>query len=111
LSGIWFIPELIYYIVGDGVFTTHSIQNSWQTNTGHPLIYKSIVRGLSENDVFISGSFGLLSHYNGTSWHHYNGNELPNISGGYWSIDLRPDFIIAVGNINNQAIIVRGQRN
>jgi hypothetical protein len=84
LSGIWFIPELIYYIVGDGVFTTHSIQNSWQTNTGHPLIY---------------------------SWHHYNGNELPNISGGYWSIDLRPDFIIAVGNINNQAIIVRGQRN
>ena len=111
LSGIWFVPGEIYYVVGDGVFHTEEIGQFWQSDTTHPLLYKVGVRGNAANDIFITGSFGLVSHYNGSTWHHYTGNELPNISGGYGKASLKLNCLATVGRIGDQAIILRGIRN
>jgi hypothetical protein len=111
LSGIWFVPGEIYYVVGDGVFYAEEIGQFWQSDTTHPLLYKVAMRGNAANDIFITGSFGLVSHYNGSNWYHYRGNELPNISGGYGRVSLKLNCLTAVGRIGDQAIILRGIRN
>lgn len=33
---------------------------------------KNRLRGSSSNNIFITGHFGLLLHYNGNTWHRYN---------------------------------------
>ncbi len=110
LSSIWFIPGQVYYAVGDGVFRTSWPGRNWQAESGHPALYKVAIRGQSKNDIFITGSYGLVSHYNGKSWHHYNGSELPTIYGGYWSISYKEDLMVAVGDAGVNGIILRGTR-
>lgn len=111
LSSIWFVPNEKYFITGDGVFYTKEIGKFWKADSGHPLIYKEEIRGNGVNDIFITGSFGLVSHYNGVSWHHYTGNELPTIYGGYHAISLYSNMIVAVGDVDDNAIILRGYTN
>ncbi len=110
LSGIWFVPGKRFYAVGDGVFYTDNLDSTWIHDTGHPLIYKSKIRGNGTNDVFIAAGFGLISHYNGNTWKHYLNNELPQFNGTYAAIDITNTFITAVGNINDRGIILRGLR-
>jgi hypothetical protein len=111
LAGVWFVPGTIYYVVGDGVFYTEEIGQFWHSGTTHPLLYKVGVRGNAANDVFITGSFGLVSHYNGSTWHHYAGVELPIISGGYGRVSVKSNYVVAVGRIGDQAVILIGRRN
>lgn len=110
LSSIWFIPGKHYYLVGDGVFETQDIYKPWKNLSEQPLDYRSSVRGTAVNDVFISGSHGLLSHYNGSSWFHYTNNILPAFYGTYGELDLDSRLLVAVGWINDQGIILRGFR-
>ncbi|MCK6619647.1 MAG: glucosyl transferase [Calditrichaceae bacterium] len=110
LSSIWFIPGKKYYLVGDGVFHTDEIGKSWQHDSNHPMLYKSAVRGSQIDDVIIVGGFGLVSHFNGVGWHHYKDNELPSFFGTYGSVDYQSNFLVAVGWIGDQAIILRGWR-
>jgi len=111
LAGVWFVPSQIYYVVGDGVFYTKEIGQFWCSDTTHPLLYKVGVRGNAANDVFVTGSFGLVSHYNGSTWHHYTGVELPIISGGYGRVSFKSNCMAAAGRIGDQGIILRGKRN
>lgn len=110
LSSIWFIPGKKCYVVGDGVFHTNELGKPWQADTTHPLLYKSAIRGNAVNDIIITGGFGLVSHYNGADWRHYNGRELPIFLGTYGSVDYQSNFLVAVGWIGTQAIILRGWR-
>ncbi len=111
LSSTWFIPAKKYFVVGDGVFHTNELGNPWQADTTHPLLYKSTIRGNAVNDIIISGGFGLVSHFNGAGWRHYNGQELPTFFGTYGSLDYQSNFLAAVGWIGEQAIVLCGWRN
>jgi hypothetical protein len=52
----------------------------------------------------------LVSHYNGASWKHYTGNELPMINGELSAVDIKGNMVVAVGSINQQALILTGVR-
>ena len=112
-SSVWFIPEKIYYITGNGVFKKNCLNDtsSWNKETGHPDIYKDFIRGNAENDVFIVGSFGLVSHYNGANWKYFSGNELPSFYGVWSKCAVQTGIIAAVGVSNSKGIILRGCRN
>ncbi len=110
ISSIWFVPGERYYAVGDGVFYTDRLGDPWQHDEDHPLLYKSEVRGNSLKDVIVAGGFGLLSHYNGSNWHQYRENELPAIFGNYSAVDFQQNLMVAVGWINNNALILKGVR-
>ena len=110
LDGIWFVPGKKYYVSGDGLFFVNQVGAPWQTDTTQPLIYKYAVRGNDVNDVFVVGAFGLVSHYNGSTWKQYMGGELPSFSGSYYKVAVRKDFVIAVGYIGEKAIVLRGRR-
>jgi len=111
LSGIWFIPGWRYFVVGDGVYFSEILDNPWRADTAHPLIFKDAIRGLAPNDIIIAGSFGLVSHFNGLTWRHYIENELPRFYGQYLRVSYKDKMVVAVGWVDERAIILRGKRN
>ena len=60
------------------------------------------------NDLFIVGDFGLVSHYNGSSWKHYD-MSLPNAN--FYSVSVKGNTVAAVGQDGNNAVITIGRRN
>jgi hypothetical protein len=112
-SSVWFKPDKIYYITGNGVFTKETLSDSlWQAQPNQPLLYKDFIRGNDWNDIFIVGAFGLVSHFNGSSWNHYAGTVLPSLNGLWNSVSVKDNCVVAVGElVGNQAIILRGRRN
>jgi len=110
LASIWFVQGRQYYLTGDGIFNTKDLYTSWQPVPNQPLIYKSRIRGNAVNDVIVVGGFGLVSHYNGSTWRQYMGTELPQFQGGYWAVAFDDAFLTAVGNVNDRGIILRGLR-
>jgi hypothetical protein len=111
-SSIWFKGKNKTYIVGDGVFFKNNLSSTvWQQEENHPLLLKRLIRGIEMNDIFIVGDFGLVSHYNGIIWHHYTGNELPDLNGSFYSVDFKNNIMVAVGELNSgQAIVLKGDR-
>ncbi|NIS45352.1 MAG: hypothetical protein GWN00_07920 [Aliifodinibius sp.] len=112
LQGIWFVPNKKYYITGDGVYYNTEIGQSWEHDTDHPHAFKHAIRGRNESDIMIVGSFGLLSHFNGSTWHHYSDDEIPGPQGLYVSVNIKGNLVVAVGIVGGeQAIILRGVRD
>lgn len=110
LSSVWFKSHKKYFIGGDGLFFNKKINDNWKKDTTFIPIYKDRIRGISINDIIVSGSNGLLSHFNGYSWRHFINNELPYYSGRLLSVDLKQNVTVAVGWIGSQAIITIGKR-
>lgn len=111
LSSVWFSPRQVFYVVGDGVFTKRDLADTrWQLDQTQPLIYRRKIRGNAWNDLFIVGDFGLVSHYNGSTWKHYTGNGLPTFFGLWSSVAVKGNTMVAVGEIDDRAIILRGNR-
>ena len=111
LSSIWFISGLEYYLAGDGLYSTTNLTQSWSIDNTQPLIYKFAVRGVAHNDIFIVGAYGLVSHFNGTSWKQYADVELPSFYGSYKALSFNGKTMAAVGWLNDNAVTLIGDRN
>ena len=110
LSSIWFKAERKYFVGGDGLYYKKTLNESWVKDLTFIPIYKDRIRGTNLNNIVVSGSNGLLSHFNGMKWKHYINNELPYYSGRLLSCDIKDNIIIAVGWKEIQAIITMGKR-
>jgi hypothetical protein len=110
LSAVWFVPGRMYYICGDGIYPSQTLGPTWVRDETFPAIYKDAVRGSAVNDIVVSGSNGLLSHFNGLTWRHYLNSELPFFSGRYFAAAIAGRMVLAVGYINDRAIATIGRR-
>jgi hypothetical protein len=110
LSSVWFEANQQYYIVGDGVYPEKKLSSIWKRDETLPPISKNSIRANNRNDIAIAGAFGLLLHYNGSTWKNYMGNELPEIGGSYYSVAIKNNLVVAVGHIGDRAIVVMGKR-
>jgi hypothetical protein len=110
LSAVWFVPGRMYYICGDGIYPSRTLGPTWTRDETFPAIYKDAVRGNAVNDIVVSGSNGLLSHFNGLTWRHYLNSGLPFFSGRYFAAAIAGRTVLAVGYINNRAIATIGRR-
>ncbi len=111
LNSIWFDLSKRFYVTGNGVYSKANLAEArWQSDDTHPQLYKDRIRGARWNDVFIAGSGGLVSHFNGATWRHYTGTELPYLHARYQGLDVEGNVVVAVGWANSQAIVVRGKR-
>jgi hypothetical protein len=108
LSGIWFDPGRTYRLVGGGDYSKSSFKSSdpWIEKNVTPY-YTTAVRGNNANDIFIVGGGGAVVHFNGSTWRNYP--ELA-MNGLYYSVAIRGDLVVIVGEIGNSAIIVTGRR-
>ena len=110
ISSVWFIPGVKYYIAGDGLFSVHKLGDRWKKETGIPQLYKNSIRGNDLNDIFIAGDFGLLSHFNGKKWKHFNDLFSANVL-FFNSVTLKENIVVAVGlSVTGEGIIVLGKR-
>ena len=72
------------------------------------------VRGNNVNDIVAVGINGRIWHYNGVSWKFFN--ELTNNTDNLYSVAIKGNLIIAVGNrhlngVENYGVIYIGHRN
>ena len=111
MTNLWFMPGKRYYLVGDGVYYTRKLGEPWVQDPDHPLIFKSGIRGHNINDILIVGGFGLVSHFNGMSWHNYSGNELPYFNGVLGSPAYKGNIVVAVDWRGVDGIIIKGIHN
>jgi len=111
LSSVWFKPGRKYYAVGDGLFIKSSLDQAlWKDTRPSSAvwhIYK--LRGRALNDIVTAGGGGEILHYNGKTWKSYY-DETRLSSGNYYSIAIRGNMVIAVGENAPQAVILMGQR-
>jgi len=103
--GIWGTDPENIYAVGEGVFHFQgdSLRKLDHPN-GIPLIFMTAIRGTAENSFYIVGSFGLVIHFNGSTWRYFpellQGNSL-------YSLSVINDEVFAVGNAG---IIYHGRK-
>jgi hypothetical protein len=111
-KSIWFIPGYKYLVAGDGLYSrvAFSSGTSWISEASQPPIYKQKVRGLHCRDVFVVGDFGLVSHFNGNDWHHYDSSELPLPTGSYYGVDITQRLVVIVGRSGNSGLVLTGKR-
>ncbi|HTP81023.1 MAG TPA: glucosyl transferase [Bacteroidota bacterium] len=109
ISGTWFLPGQ-YYVVGDGLFTTAALGQVWREDSTQPLLYKNAIRGNAANDIVVAGSYGLLSHYNGSSWKQYTGADIPSFNGEYTAVDMKGHMLVAAGWMDQKAVVLVGLR-
>ncbi|NOY05594.1 MAG: hypothetical protein GXO82_03010 [Chlorobi bacterium] len=103
---IWFVPGKKYFVSGSGVWRSYSPGGNWMRNSSLPRLFTTSIDGQGLNDIVVCGAFGLLAHYNGMHWRTY----FPFTSGSFTAVQIKNNFIVAVGGIGNQAVIVEGKR-
>jgi hypothetical protein len=101
VQSIWFNSSNAIYTCGGGVFLLKDGIN-WNEVTEIPLYYTESIRGDGLNDIIVVGDFGLLAHFNGTSWKVYD-NPVADI---YYSCAVRENLVVAVGMKGNSGFIV-----
>ncbi|MCK9426701.1 MAG: hypothetical protein M0Q21_11730 [Ignavibacteriaceae bacterium] len=108
-SGVYVLNEKEVYICGQSGLV-YGNENGWQEISLPGNAALSKIKGINGNDIFLTGHFNSLYHYNGKDWHWYN--ELYNSQGGL----LRGIFLInnkvwAVGyNEKEIALILTGKK-
>jgi len=108
---IWFVPNRQYYIIGAGIHYKHSLAESiWKRyEAGVITRYESCeVFGNDINDVFVSGSFLEIVHFNGSTWYNYQ-NEIPHRYAAV-GVKMRNNVVIMVGLEGSRAIAIVGKR-
>jgi len=103
LHSIWFTTMKRLFTSGGGVYMFN--KGAWN-NIPLPSIYTKRIRGTHENNIWTVGDFGIGAHFNGASWKVFSEMALPD--GLYAGLSVTPNMIMAVGQVGNRAVIVRG---
>lgn len=108
-SGVYVLNDKEVYICGESGLL-YGNESGWKEISLPGNAALSKIKGIHGNDIFLTGHFNSLYHYNGEDWHWYN--ELYNPQGGF----LRGVFPIAdkvytVGHDENfNALILTGKK-
>jgi len=116
LSGIWFIPNQLYVLVGDEVYEKHLVTDPvWQDQPVSYQIneFKYAARANGANDLVVICENGTIAHYNGSTWRIYT--ELENSLDRLLNVSIKGNEIIAVGEryydgVHNYGVIYHGTR-
>ena len=112
LQGLWHISHQQYYIVGNGIFFKSDINSQSRWNGGPHQItefYGDAIRGSNLNNVFVVGDWGEVQHFNGSTWASMK-DQTGLSSGLYWSVAVKENLVIAVGDNSGTAVIAIGRR-
>jgi hypothetical protein len=67
------------------------------------------ISGMGLNDIFATGSYMEVVHYNGSTWYNYK-NEIPSAYGTYSSVTIHGNIMVAVGLVDQNAVLLMGTR-
>jgi len=109
---LWFVPGEKYYLAGDGIMWKNSLDDSAWTDYPVGTITRygiGRIRGTGLNDIFATGSYLEVVHFNGLTWYNYM-NEIPSAYGSYSMVALRGNTMVAVGLVDQEAVLLMGKR-
>ncbi len=106
LNTLWFASHHAIYLGGGGLFVGEP--GRWKQILDLPNYYSTRIRGTESNNVFVAGAFGLCGHFNGMTWQSYPEVQLPD--GTYEGLTVSEKLVIAVGQVGNRAVVIRGYR-
>jgi hypothetical protein len=101
VHSLWFNSSNKLFASGGGVFI-RNYNDHWVEQTELPLYFTERVRGKDINDLFVVGHFGLIAHYNGSSWKTYPEASTALV---YTSLDYKNNLMVTVGYTQNQAVV------
>ncbi len=102
---VWTSDGATLYVGGDGLWTNG--QGSWQQINLGVSSAVTRIRGNANNDIFVVGAFGLLAHFNATSWKIFSGVTDATLSG----LCVKGNRMAAVGSQNGKPVVLMGMRN
>ena len=106
VEGIWVVPNRQYMVIGQGVWRSASPEGNWWLDNTLPGVATTSISGQSLNDITVCGAFWLLATWNGVRWQTY----FPRTGGSFGSVAIKRNMLVAVGDIGNKAVVVRGTR-
>jgi hypothetical protein len=110
--GNWFVQKRHYYVVGAGIHFKHALNDSLWTRYPPGVVTSNLsggVRGNDINDVFVTGSFLEIVHFNGTTWHNYR-DVIPPRNAAVGRIAVHGNLMITVGLDGQNALVIVGKR-
>lgn len=109
IHSIWFDNNSSIFLCGTGVFSFDG--RGWSEITEVPFCFTNRIRGNSGSDIIVVGDFGMVAHFNGSTWHNYPEVMLP--AGQYNSVAIKGNTVIAVGIIagsSKAAVLIARRR-
>jgi hypothetical protein len=104
IASVWTQNGFPLYTAGDGVYALK--RGYWEESDIGRGVFTTAIRGNGLNDIFVSGHFGTIAHYNGIDWHVYP--EVYNAL--YTSIAVNNNIVVAVGTRDGKGVITVGRR-
>ena len=109
LSSVWLAAgRKIYVTTWNGKIYTFN-NNHWKILDYKTEYAQTHIRGTDYNDIFVAGSFGFLTHFNGVTWKQIT--DVNQISSVISSIDINNKTIVVVGTLGSKATVKIGKRN
>jgi hypothetical protein len=105
ILSVWFNHNSPVYECGSGLRVYKD--NSWN-EIDIPSYITLRVRGSAWNNIFVVGVFGLVMHYNGSTWHEYP--ELAFENGELKGLFVTENLVVATGQTGSKGIIITGKR-
>jgi hypothetical protein len=112
LSSVWFKAGSKYYVAGGGgVYEKNNLGDTSWVKSQYDFTKNFIdhLRGVGSNDIAAAGGYGDVLHFNGANWKSYF-DETKLTYGNYYSVDIKNNLIVTVGQDNPNAVILMGRR-
>ncbi len=100
---VWSADGSFLYAGGDGMFENST--GVWKEINYGAHVYINHIRGNAANDVFAVADFGIVTHFNGSTWKTFY--LAPNAD--FNSVAVKGNLVIAVGTIRTTVAV--GKRN
>jgi len=107
-GGIWGTAADNVYLASD--FVGHFDGKTWKRETTPNVLYNmGGVEGSAPNNIFVVGSFGVVLHWNGSTWYQYD--QLLQPAGGrkLERIWTNGDEVLIIGSTGSQAVVIHGR--
>lgn len=105
LLSVWCKDERKIFVCGRDAYVR--MNGKWQEQIASSL---PRIRGMANNDVFVTGSYPEIAHYNGgprpTNWYRYRDITVSYLS----SLDYRDNLMIAVGQAQYDGVAIMMKR-
>ncbi len=107
IHSVWFSGQSDIYVCGAGVYSYNGV--AWKEIADVSVYFTNKIRGISAQDIMVVGDFGIVAHYNGSSWRTYPELMLP--AGQIRSVAIKGNTAVAVGDLDaTRAIALRAIR-
>jgi hypothetical protein len=112
MRGVWSWKGREWYVCGSGLYKMSHLSGSWERVQGLPGFFQEAVRGTGPNNIFVVGDYGLVAHWNGSSWKTFEQNPQYVFLG----LAVTDNLVVAVGTkvegiVAGSAVLLTGTRN